>query len=230
MCQNYISLYDNSNSDQIKELLPTYQTKVHNEAIFKSLVEKANQKGKDYSAAQQIYKDYLAAYPDSPIKPFIQAEIGKLNELAAIEAVETEKNKIRNLLSNSAGRFVEKKDGVVVDTKTRLMWCLVDAKLGQPKACINYENAKKYVEDLTTAGYTDWRLPTPAELAGIYKSSPSFPSLSGNELFWTSESYTSYADGWHIKVSAFGKENQGQWEILQKDSKECGNIRAVRAQ
>jgi hypothetical protein len=228
LSENYIHLYDNSNSDQLKQTLPTYQENVRNDLIFQSLVEKAAHRGSDYAAAQQVFKDFLAAYPNSPLKVKIQAEITRLTELAAIDAIDSKKTKMRSLISGSGGRFSEQKDGVVVDSKTGLMWCLVDAMTTDPKACINYESAKKYVDELKIAGYTDWRLPTPAELAGIYKTNPSFPSLADTECFWSSESFTSYSDGWHIKVTVLNKEKKGEWEAPQKDSKECGNVRAVR--
>lgn len=228
LSENYIRLYDNSNADQLKQTLPTYQDNVRNELIFQTLSEKAAQHGSDYIAAQQVFKDFLAAYPNSPLKVKIQAEITRLTELAAIDAIESKKTKMRSLLAGSGGRFSEQKDGVVVDSKTGLMWCLVDAMTVDSKACINYESAKKYVDDLKTAGYMDWRLPTPAELAGIYKTTPSFPSLADTECFWSSESFTSYSDGWHIKITVLSKEKKGEWESSQKDSKECGNVRAVR--
>ncbi|MCU0599524.1 MAG: DUF1566 domain-containing protein [Desulfobacterales bacterium] len=228
LCETFIRLYDNSNADQLKQLLPAYQENARNETIFKNLVEKASQRGSDHNAAKQVYKDFLAAYPNSPLKVKIQAEITRLEEIAAIAAIDDKKAKMRSLIAGSGGRFSEQKDGVVVDSKTGLMWTLVDAMTAEPNTCINYEYAKKYVDELKTAGYTDWRLPTPAELSGIYKMNPSFPSASDTECFWTSESFTSYSDGWHIKTSSLCKEKAGQWEPLQKDSKECGNVRAVR--
>jgi hypothetical protein len=228
LCETFIRLYDNSNADQLKQLLPAYLENARNETIFQNLVEKAAQRGSDHNAAQQVYKDFLAAYPNSPLKVKIQAEITRLEEIAAIAAIDDKKAKMRILIAGSGGRFSEQKDGVVVDSKTGLMWTLVDAMTGEPNACINYESAKRYVDELKTAGYTDWRLPTPGELSGIYKTNPSFPSSSDSECFWTSESFTSYSDGWHIKASSLCKEKAGQWEPLQKDSKECGNVRAVR--
>ncbi len=228
LCENFIHLYDNSHSDQIKQVLSTYQENLRNDLIFKNLSDKAAQHGADYTAARQIYKDFLAAYPNTPLKRKIQAEMNRLQELAAIDAIDAKKSKMRSLIAASGGRFSEQKDGAVVDAKTGLMWCLVDAKTGDPNACINFEYAKQYVEELKTAGYTDWRIPTPAELSGIYQTQPSFPSSSDSECFWTSDSFTSYSDGWHIKISALCKENNGQWESIQKDSKECANVRAVR--
>ncbi len=228
LCENFIRIYDNSHADQLKQLLPTYQENLRNDIIFKNLLEKAGQQGDNYAAAQQIYKDFLAAYPNTPLKQRIQGELTRLSELAALAAMEAKKADMRRLLAASGGRFSEIKDGVVLDSKTGLMWCLVDAKTTALNECIVYESAKHYVETLKTAGYTDWRLPTPAELSGIYKAAPAFPVLNEDECFWSSESFTGYADGWHIKVSTLCKEKGGGWEILQKDSKECANVRAVR--
>ncbi len=134
---------------------------------------------------------------------------------------------IRDLLKKN-GRFTEHREGVVIDTKTRLMWCLLDARAMIPETCIDYEAAKTFVGNLSTGGYRDWRLPTAAELAGIYKTSPAFPINADNVWYWTSESFTSYSDGWQVRVNTLGRENPAEWASLHRDSRECGNVRAVR--
>jgi Protein of unknown function (DUF1566) len=60
-------------------------------------------------------------------------------------------------------RFVENENGTITDTETGLMWVSKDN--GAP---INWPDAKKYCENLNVAGYSDWRIPTLAELATLY--------------------------------------------------------------
>lgn len=69
------------------------------------------------------------------------------------------------------GRFIAYSDGTVLDTKTQLMWA--DEDNGRD---IPWANAKIYCEDFRGGGYTDWRLPTFDELAGLYDSSKSRPA------------------------------------------------------
>ncbi|MCG3174734.1 MAG: hypothetical protein GMKNLPBB_03014 [Myxococcota bacterium] len=66
----------------------------------------------------------------------------------------------------SDGRFANNGDGTVTDSNTGLMWAHKDsyAELGK---CLNWADSKKYVAGLRTGGYSDWRLPTMAELKGI---------------------------------------------------------------
>ncbi len=57
-------------------------------------------------------------------------------------------------------------DGTITDNHG-LMWTQKDsyAELG---ICLNWHQSEKYVKDLKTGGYTDWRMPTVLELYGIY--------------------------------------------------------------
>jgi serine/threonine protein kinase len=102
------------------------------------------------------------------------------------------------------GRFVAYADGTVKDTKTGLMWASKDN--GED---INWNDAKRYCENYRGGGYTDWRMPTQDELAGLYEpntknTNPSTGGCSGgyhiNKLFhitcccpWASETRGSFA-------------------------------------
>jgi len=61
------------------------------------------------------------------------------------------------------GRFIAYSNGIVSDTRTNLMWAAKDNGSG-----INWANAKSYYENYRGGGYTDWRMPTQDELAGLY--------------------------------------------------------------
>jgi len=61
------------------------------------------------------------------------------------------------------GQFTSYSDGTVLDTKTKLMWLSLDNS-----AAVSWPNAKKFAENDHRAGYSDWRLPTLAEVSGLY--------------------------------------------------------------
>lgn len=65
--------------------------------------------------------------------------------------------------ATQAGRFIAYDNGTVLDTGTNLMWASKDNG-----ANIGWEDAKKYCENYRAGGYTDWRMPTQEELAGLY--------------------------------------------------------------
>jgi hypothetical protein len=81
-------------------------------------------------------------------------------------------------------RFMDSKEGVVLDTKTNLMWAAQDNG-----GITNWANAKSYCENYRGGGYTDWRMPTQDELAELYASGDHNKDkikLSG-EGVWASE-------------------------------------------
>jgi len=76
------------------------------------------------------------------------------------------------------GRFCKYADGTVLDTRTNLMWAARDNGSN-----INWQGAKNYCDNYSGGGYTDWRMPTQDELAGLYdaaktqqnEAAPSYP-------------------------------------------------------
>lgn len=227
LCNTYIELYDNSHTDQLKQLLPKYEKHRKDKQAFAMLKEKAAEKGDDYQAAKQIYQDYLEAYPDTTAKEDIQAELAALDQQIRQKRINTAKQNIRANLRSANDRFVEKTDGVVLDKKTDLMWTLLDSSITRSDECITYDRAQEYVKNLSTGGYSDWRLPTPDQLAAIYKKKPFFPAKDTN-WYWSSENYSSYSDGWHKIVDTVTGENATDWDVVRREAKECGTVRAVR--
>ena len=61
--------------------------------------------------------------------------------------------------------------GTVLDTQTNLMWAAKDN--GRD---ITWGNAKSYCENYRGGGYTDWRMPTLDELAGLHDATKSYDS------------------------------------------------------
>jgi arylsulfatase A-like enzyme len=81
-------------------------------------------------------------------------------------------------------------DGTITDNVTGLMWQKTDA--GE----MTWANAVSRSSLQLTAGYTDWRLPTPAELFSIlnHNNNPSFdqtkfPNTNSADYWWTSDIY-----------------------------------------
>jgi hypothetical protein len=106
----------------------------------------------------------------------------------------------------SDGRFVAYDNGTVKDTKTGLMWASKDNGEG-----INWKGAKRYCEHYRGGGYTDWRMPTIDELAGLYDKSESYQAKLGSydvnltKLIqltaccpWASETLGSTASGFYF--------------------------------
>jgi uncharacterized caspase-like protein len=73
---------------------------------------------------------------------------------------------VRSTVVKKDNRFKDNRNGTVTDTKTGLMWAAKDNG-----SSINWANAKSYCENYRGGGYTDWRMPTQDELAGLYDSS-----------------------------------------------------------
>ena len=227
LCQSYIDIYDNSHSDQLKLLLPEYQNNIRNEKIFNSLVEKTNELGTRYQAAVQIFKEYLAAYPNSSVSEKIKKEIDRLNQKISLQNIERATNALRQQLDATRGRFIEKYPEIILDTRTGLMWGMLDSDATNINTCLTYEQGKKYVESLKTGGFTDWRLPSPEELTVLLNTSPAFP-VNGEKSYWSSDSYSGYSDGWRTEVTTLSSKDSTHWETVRKNAMECGAVRAVR--
>jgi hypothetical protein len=72
-------------------------------------------------------------------------------------------------------RFTAYDNGTVLDTKTNLMWAVRDnGKI------INWAEAKYYCENYRGGDYTDWRMPTQDELAGLYDETKAYKSDCGD--------------------------------------------------
>lgn len=66
------------------------------------------------------------------------------------------------------GRFIAYDNGTVLDSSTNLIWAAKDNG-----ASISWNGAKNYCENYRGGGYTDWRMPTPDELAELYDAEKS---------------------------------------------------------
>ncbi len=88
---------------------------------------------------------------------------------------------VRGNTAYGTNQFVNNGNGTITDNATGLMWMQNDNGAG-----LTWENALTYAEDLTFAGYSDWRLPDTKELQSIvdYTRSPALTSSAAiNPLF-----------------------------------------------
>ena len=97
--------------------------------------------------------------------------------------------------------YVDNNNGTVTDTHTGLMW-----QQETPDILLTWEQALSYCENLSLAGFTDWRLPTIEELRSIadfshYKpaiSTTFFPDTSMS-FYWSATTYTTITNNaWGI--------------------------------
>ena len=75
------------------------------------------------------------------------------------------------------GRYIDLGNGVIKDTKTEMMWTQKDSyvELGHS---LSWNESRDYVNQLSSGGYSDWRLPTISELETIYE-----PLKSNKDIF-----------------------------------------------
>ena len=139
------------------------------------------------------------------------------------DRVEREKQKAITALDETEGRFALAGDSSVMDQKTGLMWSLLDSH-GEFGICMDHRTARRYVRELRYNGHDDWRLPTFAELAGIYKNKPYFPD-SGAKWYWTSEIF---AKGYSYIVNTVSAKQETVFKKVTQDVEACGSVRAVR--
>lgn len=92
------------------------------------------------------------------------------------------------LMTTPVSRFIDNGDGVLIDTKTHLMWqkC-VDGKTGSScetgtTQTYSWQTAFQRVESLNNttgfAGFVDWRLPNAKELLSIMERSCMAPAIN----------------------------------------------------
>lgn len=223
----FVTIYpDHEMANEIKEFKTFAGERLKDQKILAELKQNAERAGQDYKAAKQVYFAYLNAHPGSSLKDKIRAEIAILKEHERLARMQNAREKIAALLKESGGRFVDNHNGTIKDTKTGLVWCMLDSLMEKQK-CLSYEDAKTYVKALKTGGHQDWRLPTESELVEIYKKKPFFP-LRETEWYWTSKSFSRYSDGWQEMVHIVTTKQETKWENEQANAKDCGAVHAVR--
>jgi tetratricopeptide (TPR) repeat protein len=228
LCKRFIDLYPGNPRNAVLEgLQDSFQRNLRGEEVLTRLSAKAAAAGDDLAGARAVYADYLKAYPNSGLRPVIQEKITALEQRALERKRQAAASALRTQLAAAGGRFQEKKPGTVLDTRTGLTWCLLDSR-SDTGQCLDYAAAERYVEGLTVGGFSDWRLPTADELAGIHEKAPRFPAAGGAEWYWTSKNYTRYSDGWSRVVDVVSVRDETNWRVDQMADWQCGTVRAVR--
>jgi hypothetical protein len=121
------------------------------------------------------------------------------------------------------GRFKASTDGMVKDTRTGLIWTVLDSR-DVLNRCVDHAGAIAFVDGLTTGGRRDWRLPRTGELVGIYKNKPFFPAQE-TRWYWSADVFTK---GYHRIADVVTSKPETAWTRQQKELDKCGSVRAVR--
>jgi hypothetical protein len=97
---------------------------------------------------------------------------------------------VRDNTSYGVNNFTDNGDETISDSATGLMWMKNDNG-----AAVLWENALSYAEDLTFAGYSDWRLPDSKELQSIldYERSPGTTNSAAIDPLFNATSITNEA-------------------------------------
>jgi hypothetical protein len=235
---------DTSQANKIKAKIVSIEKKLRVIREWEALVAYTNNPQNSLNARMNEIQRYLLQNSSGPYTQkakYLLAQVKKegnavrqqqiaaaqSRKLAAIQAekrrLASERKKVVAQINRAGNRYVANGDGTFTDTKTGLMWSLLDsyAELGR---CQNYESAVKYVKSLKTGGHLDWRIPLGSELAGIYKDAPFFPG-TGARWYWTAETFVK---GYHKKALIVTSKKERVFKRVQMDLNKCGAIRAVR--
>jgi tetratricopeptide (TPR) repeat protein len=125
-----------------------------------------------YDKAVKALKLYLVTNPSASEVRAVQDKIYAIEakkEMSQAQEIEKKGVEEENKGPRETGRdgpFIAYDNGTVLDTRTNLMWAAKDNGYD-----INWYNAKNYCENHRVGGYTDWRMPTLDDLAGLYDRS-----------------------------------------------------------
>ncbi len=131
-----------------------------------------------------------------------------------------------------SGRFYDNSDGTVTDLLTGLIW----TKNANAGGLVNFYAARDAADAMTTAGYTDWRIPNILELESLlhagasdtaaWLNSEGFQNVQAAE-YWSSNAYADdlYA-GWTIN---FGTNTNNTWQYWDTAAKYYWAVRAGQA-
>ena len=91
-------------------------------------------------------------------------------------------------------RFVDNGNGTITDVKTGLMWVASDNAIP-----ISWPDAVEFCKNLRTGRYTDWRMPTLAELQSLYN--PNEKNMNGYHI--TSKIFTTAQSCWASETEGY---------------------------
>jgi hypothetical protein len=151
-----------------------YKTRTYLKAEGLFQIEEAAQLRPKLTAAMVTHPGTKETREFSLETPRTLTEIEQFAQFQQEEATaQASRRKAAHLLARKDigkdGRFIAYDDGTVLDTRTSLMWAAKDNG-----SDIKWANAKSYCENYRGGGYSDWRMPTQDELAGLYDRSKSY--------------------------------------------------------
>ncbi|MFH1981452.1 MAG: DUF4388 domain-containing protein [Pseudomonadota bacterium] len=227
LVSQFTRLYpDHPRTPVLSKLIPIFEKNQRQKTDFEQLLVTAREKGTDYIAAGAVLTKYLSAYPDSYLRDRIKAQIERYQRLSEEARIDDLRKTTAETVNAAGKRFKADTIGTILDTRTGLMWTLLDSQ-ALLQDCIDYTGALTFVAGLKTGGHNDWRLPSPEELEGITKETPSLPS-TGDAWYWSDKNYRRFVGEWIFRVTVVSTDPLRGPLPLQKDSKDCGNVRAVR--
>ena len=113
-------------------------------------------------------------------------------------------------------RFKDNGNGTVIDNRTGLMWVKNGISEGCNNGCaLTWEDAVSFCENLSYAGYTDWRLPNIQELQSIVNYGVCYPAINStyfpntqSDYYWSSTTSVNYPDSaWSVYFYSGGVAN-----------------------
>jgi formylglycine-generating enzyme required for sulfatase activity len=155
--------------------------------------------------------------------PFRLPDSGQTNDYTSSDGEDSD------LLINPPS-FTDNGEGTITDNNTLMMWQKTDG--GE----MTFENAIQYCQDLSLAGYNDWRLPTSIELFSINNYNNLNPALDSNyftitpaQYWWTSETQADDpAKVWVVNAGG-GIGAHPKTETVSAGGTKLFHARAVRA-
>jgi hypothetical protein len=139
------------------------------------------------------------------------------------QRLESQEAQMRASVAAAGSRLIQNNDGTFTDRNSGKRWVLLDSTAAL-NGCLDFEAAKRYVNQLETGGYKDWRMPFVSELAALYKTEP-FLTGGSAPWYWSSEVLVK---GYHKKALVVTSTPEPGFTRIQKDPGECGAVRAVR--
>lgn len=212
--KNYVGAIEHANN--AKTLLGQTNSKIE------YLLVKAYHAQESYEKAFAAIEKFFSISTDSGNDQYnemvvLYAEIKMKQEQAERkqkkkqEQAERKKKEEQEQAERNKGGLIDNGNGTVSDPRTGLMWAAKDNG-----SDIEWADAKAYCESYRVGGYTDWRMPTQNELAGLYN--PNITNRHGYHLSWlidlkggcpwASETRGSEAAYFHFYVGGLGWSEQ----------------------
>jgi hypothetical protein len=179
----------------------------------------------DYFTLTNLYSAYWS-YTLSTSKSGFAIDYSLSSEQTGTLAIATILDSL-GVRGTMMSRFIVNSDGTVFDKKTGLMWLEND---GNNATKMSFKDALTYCNNLTYAGYSDWRMPSRNELLSLLDAAmntwdvyiDAFPDSSS--LYWTSSSSAALTEfAWQVDFT------ENTWGItLGNYYTQYNAVRAVR--